>query len=154
MAGHVTVKRKRSHWLHDGHLVWRHTFILEPIRREVSVIHSRSPTLRKVAQYSALLSPLNFTLPKENLTQNFESLDFAKTQKTLLSSKEKYSKSRFGQDFAKFIQQPATQQQPEFIQKSNSNQHSSSSNHGATSNRSATSIHPAANTHTIDASLR
>ena len=44
------VTRKRSHWLHEGHVVWRHTFILKPTCGAVSLIHSHFPTLRKVAQ--------------------------------------------------------------------------------------------------------
>ena len=141
---------KSFHWLHDGHVAFRLTFILDPICRAISVIHYHFPTLRKVAQYLALNFTHNVTLPKYIVTQNFYISISQRLRKNLLSEKEKYSKSWFEQDFEFFSTSgsnpeatstypAATQQQLALIQ-----QQPSSNKYSSSSSPPATSTYPAA----------
>ena len=106
----------RSYWLHDGHVVCRHNFILDPICRAANIIHSHFPASRKVAHIqnlSLLLTPLCrikvlpkiFQISILQILRNFTSLQ-----------KEKYSMSSFRSKQPAIIQQALVQQQPAIIQ--------------------------------------
>ena len=95
---------KRSHWLHDSHVVCRHNVILVPICRAANIIHTHFPTLRKVAHnqnLSLLLSSLcqNKFWPQKSKSQ------FQRLRK-VSSPQQNYSKSWFRKDVVK-NQQPA-----------------------------------------------
>ena len=134
VTGHVVWRHnsfKHFYWLHDGHVVCRHNFILDHICTAANIIHPHFPALRKVAH-----------------NQNLSLLVTSLCQKKF---DQKYSKSRIQQDLAKFLQNPSTQQYPSRNQQSSSkqypsrNQQSSSKQYPSRNQQSSSKQYPSRN---------
>ena len=121
---------KRSSWLHDGHVVCQHSFILDMICRATNIIHSHFPTLQNVSRNQNLSLPLSslFLYRHSSLSsQQPVSIFLPATQQPAAVS----------QPPPAFIQQAVSKQQPAIIQSPvdfiqqhpSSNQESSSHRH-------------------------
>ena len=121
---------KRSHWFHDGHVVWRHIFVLKLICRAISAKHSRFLTLRKVAnkQNFSLLqrrsAKINFVskYPKSRFCKDLENfpdinnhITAVSKRYTTLSQQPALIRQPTPTQQLAFIHQPAPSRQPAFI---------------------------------------
>ena len=127
---------QRFPWLHDGHVVWRHSFNLDPLCRTVNVIHSHFATLRKVAHNQNF--SLSISLCRKKLVPKFPKSWFCKE----LENSPLRNKTILNLAFDKTEQNSSkSNQHSPFNQHPRSNQHSSIHQHPCSNQLSFNKLH-------------